>query len=1346
MISSDRKRRRRVRLALILGVILLIAGGVTVRYLMVRGDAVEAVDPRRDAGLTAFEAGDTAEALKHLGPYAQEHPDDTEVVFALARTQLRLAEGDPALLMPSVGTLRQVLRNDPGHREAAELLLPLLIDYPQGVEDEGLKTADRLLRVAPEHPTALRARAVLLPRTGRTEEAMTALRAYLAEHPTDVMVQRLTLDVMKLENPPNSVLLEHSRDLREQYPDDPAMVLVEAHARLITEDRAGAVEWLEKSIEQTPPDDEEFVKQQVRLMDAAGMFPRVLTYLNDLHEANHEALPLDELIRRRFEAGQVAQALEMLEELARPTMMHEVLHALALLSVQRGDDAAEVIDRIAGRPGRPAAATAGLIDAIASTKTADMSAVLAAAREADDAGVDSPYLNLLVAEAYEKTGEPDRAVTRYESVLRQRPSWTAPCLGLSQIHLDQGNATKAVGYAVAAVQRQPQSVNARVLLAQAFGHDPSRLDATQKQEVLSLIDQVQRAQPGEPRTLVLRIAVLAGTGESRRAAAALDDALALDPPLTEAALVRLIEAGEKYGVDPEGRGLAAYVERFGQTLPITMVQAIRLGENGDTDAALALFDRARPASPDAEWDVNRALLLERLGHEQATEAWGEVARAYPKNRVAQGSVLSSAAAWNDRPLIEETIERLKTITGDDATRWRVERARWLLTSADPLGAAEEADGLLDAVLKIEPELVSALALRGRSQRLLGKQREAVSLLEKVTTLAPENADARIELALAQRETGARDQALESARAAAYMDNASPHVSRRAAQFLIEEGELRPAATVLGRLHQAGQANPRDVFMLAQLYRQTRQQDRAVELIESMLETPNPATVALAADLYAQSGMDSRAEQTLALLDEMDLTPGQVSRVRAVHQANYGSVDEADAAYAAVVEAEPTDASAWRDLVGYRLRTGRPAEAVAAAREGVAALPDQAGLSAVIENAEILKRLDDVPEALALSVAVLEDDTYRGQAIKALGVLDASRRKGMSAAAVADRIAALADEAPGFEPMRALAVARAFEAGRVDDGLARASAAMEDFPNSASSARLAAEAWGAAGRWREALLAAEAWGARLTGNRSEADALAARAHRELGRAAVAMSVIAPHRDAVEADPLAQPMVTRELALSLAANGQAEQAEAILEPLLTKGKTWRMAWLDAAVLSVTGTRQAGQWLETVERAIPAEAVDERASLAQAWWTLGLRDSYPAYLERGRSLADELAQRPDASAALWFFIGTMAEAEADLPAAGRAYREALRIDPKQANANNNLAMVLAQTDGDLDEAVRLAERAIVAVPTEPNYYDTLAFVHLRAGRVEDAERAIQQAIKLDPGNPTWRNRLNEVTAAAE
>ncbi|MEL7089964.1 MAG: tetratricopeptide repeat protein, partial [Planctomycetota bacterium] len=188
---------------------------------------------------------------------------------------------------------------------------------------------------------------------------------------------------------------------------------------------------------------------------------------------------------------------------------------------------------------------------------------------------------------------------------------------------------------------------------------------------------------------------------------------------------------------------------------------------------------------------------------------------------------------------------------------------------------------------------------------------------------------------------------------------------------------------------------------------------------------------------------------------------------------------------------------------------------------------------------------------------------------------------------------------------------------------------------------------------------------------------------------------------------------------------------------------MAMLDAAVLSVAATRQAGGWLESVEAAIPDESWNERAALAQAWWTLGQRDSFSPYLDRGRQQAKSLAQTPAASAELWYFLGTIGEADGDLGSAEEAYRRAIALNPDTVFARNNLAMVLAEYGGDLNEAVGLAERVIEARPEDPNFHDTLAFVLMQAGRLDEAERAIRVAMELDPSNPAWRVRLEEINA---
>ncbi|MEM9916113.1 MAG: tetratricopeptide repeat protein [Planctomycetota bacterium] len=1345
MSLSARRRRRRFRLGLIFGVIALAGIGVGVRYMMVNpAQADTASDPRRDAGLAAFTAGDDAEVLAQLGPYLDAGADDTEARFALASVQLRQAraEGQPALLGEAVAGLRRVLRDQPNHREAAELLLPVLAEYPRGMEEAGLRIAERVLRQTPEHQASLRAQAVLLASTGRHEEALDAAREALQREPLDLLLHRLVLDTMRRQNQPDAALLDYATALSTSDPQQPAFTQVEAYARLITDDRKSAEDLLTSLVEPLPAN-AEFVEQQIVLMDAAAMFDQALGYLESLYAQGFAELDQDELIRRRFEAGRAAEALALIQTLERPTTTQRTIQALVLLGQQQPAEAQQIIQSIEAHNTRAHRAIAALLSAAADVNGDDgLTAVIDAGRAARDASVSNPYLDLVVAEAYEQAGQRDRAIARYQSALRQRPSWAAPCLGLAELYLEQDNATEANGYAVAAIPRQPRGIAGRILLAEAFADEPGRLNATQKQEVLTLIDQVQTAQPGEPRTLAVQIAVLAGTGDREAARQAMQAALDADPPLSQPVMVTLIEAAKRYDLDPEGEIQAAYVQRFGQTLAITMVQAQRLLETGDAEAALALFDQAKPSDAGADWQVNRALLLERMGRPEAVAAWTAVGEAFADDLKVQQAQLDSDAAWDDRAGISDAIERLRKLTGDDEARWRVERARWWLGSADPLAAAEKADELLDEALRLEPDSSEALALRGRSQRLLGNPRLAISLLSQAITQSPRDADAHAELAFAQRDAGSPEAALETARLAATMPTASPHAQRRSAQLMIDAGELEDAAGVLARLHDAGLSEPRDVFTLAQLYRQTQRNDRALALTESMLASPSPASIALAADLYAQAGQPDEAAAALAKLDTLDLAEADKLRIRAVHLSAFGDAEDADAAWTALLNETPEDADAWRAMVSYKLRAGRYDEALATAGRADAAGEDT-GLTALLQNAAPIQNLKDEAGMSALALALLEEPENRSAAAEALAALERARSNAASADELADKLVALAETSPEFESLWVLSVSQEFTAGRLDPGLARAEAGRDRFPNSPRSARLLAEAYGVAERWRDALIAAEAWAALSMNGRWEADVLAARAERELGRPSAAADRLEPYADAVWAASLDRPNLTKELSLAWAATGRSAEAREVLEPLLSVGERWRWTWLDAAVLDVSSTRESGRWLERLEPVIPAEAWSERAALAKAWWAVGMRDSYAPFRAKGREMGEALTAGPGATAELWYFVGSAAEVEGDWAAAEASYREALDRDPRLAGASNNLAMLLAD-HGDVQEAIQWAKRTVEVVPHEPNFHDTLAYAFKRAGQLEEARDAIKRAIELDPGNPTWRTRLNEIVVA--
>lgn len=81
-----------------------------------------------------------------------------------------------------------------------------------------------------------------------------------------------------------------------------------------------------------------------------------------------------------------------------------------------------------------------------------------------------------------------------------------------------------------------------------------------------------------------------------------------------------------------------------------------------------------------------------------------------------------------------------------------------------------------------------------------------------------------------------------------------------------------------------------------------------------------------------------------------------------------------------------------------------------------------------------------------------------------------------------------------------------------------------------------------------------------------------------------------------------------------------------------------------------------------------------------------------------------------------------------AQKSYYLALRREPGNAEAMNNLAWVLLQVE-ETGSAREWAEKAVAANPREPAYLDTLAEIRLAHLDYEGAQQAIDGALALDP-----------------
>jgi tetratricopeptide (TPR) repeat protein len=96
-----------------------------------------------------------------------------------------------------------------------------------------------------------------------------------------------------------------------------------------------------------------------------------------------------------------------------------------------------------------------------------------------------------------------------------------------------------------------------------------------------------------------------------------------------------------------------------------------------------------------------------------------------------------------------------------------------------------------------------------------------------------------------------------------------------------------------------------------------------------------------------------------------------------------------------------------------------------------------------------------------------------------------------------------------------------------------------------------------------------------------------------------------------------------------------------------------------------------------------------------------------------------------------GQKAEAEG-------AYRAALQADSDNATTMNNLAFLIAENGGNLDEALSLARRAVQLMPDASEVADTAGWIQLKRHAVDDALALFASALAREPDNQSYRSHL--------
>lgn len=110
------------------------------------------------------------------------------------------------------------------------------------------------------------------------------------------------------------------------------------------------------------------------------------------------------------------------------------------------------------------------------------------------------------------------------------------------------------------------------------------------------------------------------------------------------------------------------------------------------------------------------------------------------------------------------------------------------------------------------------------------------------------------------------------------------------------------------------------------------------------------------------------------------------------------------------------------------------------------------------------------------------------------------------------------------------------------------------------------------------------------------------------------------------------------------------------------------------------------------------------------------------------------PDAHLQLALLLDASGQREQARP----IYEQVIKLQPDNPIALNNLAYMMAETGGDLDQALSLAERAKQKLPLDFNVSDTLGWIYIKKNLSDNAVSIFRDLVTKNPDSSTFRYHL--------
>jgi tetratricopeptide (TPR) repeat protein len=1319
-----RPKTKRRLLILLVSLVIVIGGAVTL-VVMTTARKARAAQSARETGMTAFAKGDYDTALKQLSAYNAylDKKDDADAIYAQAVSRSMVVAPQKQHIKTAIDWLEHYTDLRPNDLKAYHKLLDL---YTQlGRTRETIDTTDDILKIDPNDVVALRTKATTLQGQRKFKEAVAVSEKMNEVAPLDLDGQRLTYSLYaQLKRPGSEVVARAKADLAK-HPDDPRMELLLAIAYGYAGENESARKMLTQAASRKAPD-ADFIRNATLLLDADKAFDVSRAMLTRAAADLNSPDVLQLLVQRLWQDGDIA---EMGKHLAKvdandPNVPSNLLAMKAISLYDAGDKAAgkAVVDALTKRASDDDAfGWSTAINAYYGGEK-DPRDAITALQSAANRDRDNAVIYLWMGDAYEQLGEVDLAIGAWKTAANMSPAWATPYVRMAKLLATSGRANEAYNAAQQAGQRAPKALETRVAgalaLSAKLADDSQALSGA---GLLRMVDEIQHDAANEPQTLPMYVTLLARSGQQEKAVAVIKGAIAPQANVPQATLLKLADVSGQLKLGQEQAILDA-ATKLGSSPALALAVARQkqaAGQGEEAIAALRTAVTAGTADP-AGWQLALQQFLDQTRPTPDAAGWKTLVEKYAADLRVQMAYLQSPVRGVDRAVWASTVDRLKSLSREEGARWRLERARFLLSGEPSERDRADATTLVNELLRINPEMAEARMMSATIHLKAGNRAQAIDQLKKAVELRPGDSQTLLTLARLLQEQGQSIESQSYLSRIVAAGELSPADTQLVAQMFADQGETTKAINLLRSLNTP---DPAVQLQLAQLYRRDGRTKEAGDLFTfiTAAKTPSPEAVAAAADFYFENGNAERANRVLARLDELkgSIPPGRADLIRGQLAEKYDSTDVAQKYLMAAVAAS-SDAESNKALAGFYLRRNDLDKARTAVIAGLAAKKDDAELLAILKGLDGLAKVPAEHRAnLAASVSLSPSDPAITELLKVLaGPADKQL----------DSLKLLGNRYSRSWPvMEQLALA--YQAsGSMDKARDAATRGMNAAPRDPAPARLVYQLASKTEQWSVARSAAEQWKQRAPNDARAADVAMATADLAMNRDDQVVATLKPYTDAARKDvrgwlDVLWPYCRAQLRL-----GHVDEVTGILlEP--AKGNAGvRNVWLAMAPDVRPSALAATAWINQVAEQVSTDN-KEQATLAWAWYAVGQKYDDTASFARSAAIFRELIKRGESTLNNWVMVADALRGSNDVAGAEAAYRKAIEAGDSGYSCNALAYMLLLQ-DKPLDEALGFASRAIAAAPRSAQYYDTRGQIYLKLNKPQPALEDFERALAIDGG----------------